>query len=76
MKKAKIMVPMLLMVLSLSSLSVPVTENSVTVTTKKQSEVLPMENHVVWVHRNYNGKEQKRLWSYTYNCWLTDWIDC
>lgn len=28
-----------------------------------------------WFERTYNGKRQKRLWSYTYQCWLTDWID-
>ncbi len=30
----------------------------------------------VWYTRTYNGKQQKRLWSLTYGCWLTDWIDC
>lgn len=41
-----------------------------------QSQVEPRVNQVVWVHRTYNGKEQKRLWSYTYQMWMTDWIDC
>lgn len=76
MRKAKIMVPMLLMMLSLSALSVPVTENPVTITAKTQPEISPMANEVEWIYRTYNGKEQKRLWSKTYNCWLTDWIDC
>lgn len=30
----------------------------------------------VWYTRTYNGKQQKRLWSLTHGCWLTDWIDC
>lgn len=29
-----------------------------------------------WHFRIYNGKLQKRLWSITNQCWLTDWIDC
>lgn len=29
-----------------------------------------------WRYRKYNGKWQKRLWSATYQRWLTDWIDC
>lgn len=38
--------------------------------------VSPYAEETVWVHRMYNGKEQKRLWSYTKGRWLTDWIDC
>ena len=30
----------------------------------------------VWKFRIYNGVRQKRLWSITYRCWLTDWINC
>jgi len=29
-----------------------------------------------WYYRAYNGKLQRRLWSLTYEKWLTDWIDC
>lgn len=30
----------------------------------------------IWRYRYYNGKKQKRLWSCTDNCWITDhWID-
>lgn len=28
-----------------------------------------------WYHRMVDGKMQRRLWSLTYNKWLTDWID-
>jgi len=28
-----------------------------------------------WYFRVFNGMVQKRLWSYTYGRWLTDWID-
>lgn len=30
----------------------------------------------IWYSRTINGVTQKRLWSITYECWLTDWIDC
>ena len=29
---------------------------------------------VVWVYREKDGVTEKRLWSYTYGCWLTDWL--
>lgn len=28
-----------------------------------------------WFYRNHNGMLQKRLWSITYEYWVTDWID-
>ncbi len=28
-----------------------------------------------WYYRTYNGIYQKRLWSFTENKWLTDWIN-
>lgn len=28
-----------------------------------------------WFFRINNGRLEKRLWSYTYGKWLTDWID-
>jgi len=28
-----------------------------------------------WFYRNHNGMIQKRLWSLTYEYWVTDWID-
>jgi len=27
-------------------------------------------------YRLYNGKQQYRIWSITYEMWRTDWIDC
>lgn len=30
---------------------------------------------VKWYYRNYYGHVQKRLWSVTFGCWLTDWIN-
>ena len=28
-----------------------------------------------WFYRYHDGKLQKRLWSVTYEKWLTDWMD-
>ena len=30
-------------------------------------------NHTEWQYRVFNGKYQKRLWSITYNKWMTEW---
>ncbi len=35
----------------------------------------PQNEETVWCTRQYNGKWQKRLWSITNGCWLTEWID-
>lgn len=40
------------------------------------STVSPRAEETAWVYRIYDGKVQKRLWSYTRGIWLTDWIDC
>ncbi len=39
------------------------------------SGISPLSEQTEWVTRIYNGKRQIRLWSITYNKWLTDWID-
>ncbi|MGI5985175.1 MAG: hypothetical protein GXY01_10030 [Clostridiales bacterium] len=39
-------------------------------------EVVARAEETEWVYRYNNGKYQKRLWSNTYQKWLTDWIDC
>lgn len=37
--------------------------------------VSPQAEEKVWCVRVHNGRRQKRLWSITYERWLTDWID-
>lgn len=37
--------------------------------------ISPHVEETVWCTRVYNGRVQKRLWSLTNGCWLTDWID-
>lgn len=41
-------------------------------------EANPRAEEVGWVYREntVTGQWQRRLWSYTYAKWLTDWIDC
>jgi len=29
---------------------------------------------IEWRYRTYKGKKQKRLWSITYEKWLTKWL--
>lgn len=35
----------------------------------------PHTEETIWCTRWYEGRQQKRLWSITNECWLTDWID-
>lgn len=37
--------------------------------------ISPQAEETCWYTRKYNGRWQKRLWSITNQCWLTDWID-
>lgn len=38
------------------------------------SEIQPLAEETEWFVRIRNGMIEKRLWSYTYGKWLTDWI--
>lgn len=40
-----------------------------------QTEISPRAEETVWVVRYVDGKRQRRLWSRTYERWLTDWLD-
>lgn len=40
-----------------------------------ENPITPQAEQTVWCTRTHNGKRQKRLWSITYQRWLTDWID-
>jgi len=43
--------------------------------TANDQEVVARAEETEWVFRKHDGKIQKRLWSNTYQKWLTDWID-
>ena len=40
-----------------------------------EAPVAPASEETVWYTRIYEGRMQVRLWSLTYQEWLTDWID-
>lgn len=40
-----------------------------------ESDGLTRQEETVWCFRTYHGMRQMRLWSITYEKWLTDWID-
>lgn len=42
-------------------------------TTSEQA--VPYAEETIWYTRIYDGKLQRRLWSITNGCWLTDWMD-
>lgn len=52
---------------------IPADDNSVE---SETSAVSPRAEETQWVYRVYEGRLQKRLWSYTRGIWLTEWEDC
>ena len=56
--------------------TVPVHASGITpISTVEEGGVTPASEETIWYQRIYNGMLQKRLWSITYQKWLTDWID-
>lgn len=45
------------------------------VQTAEGEGIAPHAEETLWYTRVYQGRVQKRLWSITNQCWLTDWID-
>lgn len=41
----------------------------------KGEQIAPLAEETIWYTRIYNGKLQRRLWSITNGCWLTEWMD-
>ena len=62
----------LLFALSLSVSAVAIVPEEITYETN--SEVTPRAEELEWIYRINNGYYEKRLWSYTYGVWRTDWI--
>ena len=71
----KIIVGILMLALLIPSYSISVFAADFSPSISQVSNV-SRTDEVTWYTRTYNGKQQKRLWSNTYACWLTDWIDC
>ena len=66
----------LIIILSLSSITpVDTAELSDQVALDSPKEVSPASEETQWIFQINNGQLQKRLWSLTYQKWLTDWID-
>lgn len=73
MKKLTTLLAVLMIFCSISVLPVSASEE---LSSEPQIYAESRTDEAVWYTRVYNGVRQKRLWSVTYNCWLTDWIDC
>lgn len=79
MKKIKsLLICFLLMLTAFSSaLAVPAfAESAVSQAAASASEISPLAEQTKTYYRTYNGRRQYRIWSITYQYWLTDWIDC
>lgn len=79
MKKIKsLLICFLLMLTAFSSaLAVPAfAEPAVSQAAASASEISPCAEQTKTYYRTYNGRRQYRIWSITYQYWLTDWIDC
>ena len=61
--------------LSINVLSANAAPNAVLSYAVSQEEISPMSEETVWYTRVNNGKLQRRLWSITYQKWLTEWED-
>lgn len=64
-----------LVVISLMGTAVAVDRHQESYPAISYTEFSARAEQTEWKHRVYNGKLQKRLWSITYNKWLTDWMD-
>lgn len=75
----KFVVWLFVLILAFAMNAVPVLASVDTCTdfsaTSTQTEISPQAEETVWAVRYVNGKRQRRLWSLTYERWLTDWMD-
>ncbi len=60
--------------LALSLMVVCMPEAPVRAASNDGAVVQPCVNKTQWYYRTYNGKRQRRLWSITYEKWMTDWM--
>lgn len=78
MKTRKTVVALLLALLTIgscmSAMAAEVAVPALPVETNEDSAA-PHVEETVWYERYYQGRWQRRLWSITNECWLTDWID-
>ena len=74
MKKTLLTVAIMLL-LSINVLPVFASGNALDPMAISEEIVTPASEETVWYTRIYNGMLQKRLWSITYQEWLTEWED-
>jgi len=48
--------------------------NTVPTSQKSNVEAVTRTEQTEWRYRVYKGERQKRLWSITNECWLTEWM--
>ena len=53
-----------------------VAASGVTGSTSSEEIVIQRADVTTRYYRTYNGRLQYRIWSNTYEKWLTDWTDC
>lgn len=78
MKMRKMVVALLLALLAFGNcMSVMAAEATIPALPVEADEnsATPYAEETVWYERYYEGRWQRRLWSITNRCWLTDWID-
>ena len=73
--KKTFLTAIIIALLSFNVLPVCASGNVIDPTVASEEIVTPASEETVWYNRIYNGMLQKRLWSLTYQKWLTDWID-
>lgn len=69
----RVLIYILLSVFMLSNIPNNIYAASQVITDSKE-ELKPYAEEVGWFTRYVDGKKQKRLWSYTYGRWITDWM--
>lgn len=74
-RKLKLLVAIASLVLVITVLPFNVYANEITPQTEtKELAIQPRGNITGYIFKIYNGRQWKRLWSYTYNKWIDkDW---
>ena len=73
--KKKMLAIAIVLLLSINVLPVYASGNVFNPVLTSEGDVTPASEETVWYTRIYNGMLQKRLWSLTYQKWLTEWED-
>lgn len=74
MKRKIIVMLLLLEVLSFSSSTVMASSHKTAITTLQENEITPKADKIEYVYKIINGALYKRLYNYSRNEWVGDWI--